>query len=152
MTDQDIHAMKEIFGNLFYMTNKLQTMVDKEFEPYGFTAKQWFLMVVITRFFDTPPKLSDLTEYMGSSYQNIKQLAVKLENNGFVEIQKDPNDKRVLRIALTEKCAAFWANHQNEDLKFMSTLFESYSSEELQNFYHFIEMLSVSVKKMEEKI
>ena len=109
-------------------------------------------MVVITRFFDTPPKLADLTEYMGSSYQNIKQLAVKLENNGFVEIQKDPNDKRVLRIALTEKCAAFWADHQNEDLKFMSTLFEAYSSEELQNFYTYIEMLSASVKKMEEKI
>ncbi len=152
MTEKDMHAMTEIFGNLFYLTNKLQTMVDQEFEPYGFTAKQWFLMVVITRFFDSPPKLSDLTEYMGSSYQNIKQLAVKLENNGFVEIQKDPSDKRVLRIALTEKCTTFWTEHQNEDLKFMNALFDSYSSEELQNFYAYIEKLSASVKRMEEKL
>jgi len=40
--------------------------------------------------------------FMGSSRQNVKQLALKLEENDYLKIEKDENDARVIRLKLTK--------------------------------------------------
>lgn len=69
-----------IFGGLFLVSNRLET-IGNEFLG-ELTTKQWFFLAVLFTFFTEPPTLSQLSQFMGSSHQNLKQIALKLEKRG----------------------------------------------------------------------
>lgn len=122
---------KFIFGSLFLIANKLQVIGDKYLGKAGITTKQWFLTVMISQFRETPPTLSEVAELMGSSRQNVKQLALKLEEKEYLKIEKDERDARALRLKLTEKSRVFWEGRQDQDDRFIKDLFADFSSEEI---------------------
>lgn len=149
MKDETIQYKTDIFGSLFYLANRLETIIDRDFAQYDFTAKQWFLMAVIGRFFDTPPKLIDVSEWMGSSYQNIKQLALKLERIGFVKMERDINDRRAIRLALTEKCKQFFLNHAPEDYNFINKMYQGFEPHDIVNFMNYFNKIINNIKSMQ---
>lgn len=147
--EKSIEEMTEIFGSLFYITNRLQTIIDRSYSAYGLTAKQWFLVVVIERFFTEPPKLIDVAEAMGSSYQNVKQLALKLESKGFAKLERDPLDKRAIRISLTDQCGEFSNKHAKEGIPFLNQLFSSYTPQDVSQFLIYLSSLMGKLKAID---
>jgi DNA-binding MarR family transcriptional regulator len=140
MEHKDILAKQSfIFGNLFALSNKLQIIGDRILGE--FTTKQWFLAAVITQLGDSPPTLSEVAEVIGSSRQNVKQIALKLVEKGFLRIEKDERDNRVLRLMLTEKCHSYWEHRQVEDNRFITELFADLSTEEVDTMYQTINKL-----------
>ena len=126
----DMEPQKYIFGGIFAISNRLQVIGDVFLGEV--TTKQWFLIAVIGQFFkDTPPSLSEVAEIMGTSRQNVKQIGLKLEKKGFVEIKKDIKDNRVLRVQLTEKCVKYFENRYQKDEEFINTIFQGFEAEEL---------------------
>ena len=117
------------FGLLFAASNRLETVGDRYLEEL--TAKQWYLLLCLTTFFERPPTLSQLAEQMGSSRQNVKQLALKLEKKGFVALVRDERDRRALRVGPTEQLAAYQARRQERDGAFVEQLFAGVAPEEL---------------------
>jgi len=69
---------------------------------------------------------------MGSSHQNVKQILLKLEKKGFVEITVDEKDKRKQRIVLTEYCREFCAKNDAAGVNIMKKIFAGVSEEQLQ--------------------
>lgn len=126
---------KFIFGSLFLLTNKLQVLADRSLAAQGITIKQWFLTAVIEQFGSNYPTLNEVSEAMGSSHQNVKQIALKLEKKGFLQIQKDERDSRAIRFRLTEKSYDFWQKRYVEDKQFICGLFENLSEEEVNSMY-----------------
>ena len=61
-----------IFGSLFIVANKLDTLLDRALSAYGMTSKQWLLTVTIETFFDEPPTIKQVAAVMGSSHQKRK--------------------------------------------------------------------------------
>ncbi len=122
---------RQIFGNLFLISNRLQTLIDRDFAPHGFTAKQWFLMASIGDLGGTP-RLSEVAYHMGTSHQNVKQLAKKLATSGFVDLFTDPEDRRAKRLKLTQQSMDFWQDRQHEDLAFLKMLFGSCSDDQVE--------------------
>ncbi|QVK18476.1 MarR family transcriptional regulator [Mycoplasmatota bacterium] len=137
-----------IFGYLFLLSNKLQAVIDRDFSKYDLTAKQWFLMIILEEFFKTPPTLKEVSDFMGSSHQNVKQIVTKLVNKEFMTIEKDKDDKRALRLSLTDKCDQFWGGRKEIDLEFFENLFSSFTEEEIDLFYSFINKLYDKVKSL----
>jgi DNA-binding MarR family transcriptional regulator len=142
-----IDKQKYIFGSLFLIANKLQVLGDQYLGRDGVTTKQWLLTVMISQFYDNPPILSKVAELMGSSRQNVKQLALKLEKKEMLNIHKDEQDARALRLKLTEKSKMFWEKRQEQDEQYVENLFENFSEEEIDIFFKGIGKLS---KKIEE--
>lgn len=136
---------KFIFGSLFVLNNNLQTVGDQYFKVDDITTRQWFLTIIIDQFGDYSPTLSEVAELMGSSHQNVKQLALKLEEKEFVKIQKDEKDARVLRLSLTHKCETFWEKRQEQDNQFIRDLFQDITEVELG-------VLSISLNKLIDRI
>lgn len=134
-----------IFGNLFLLANRLQMVCDQYLEKENLTTKQWLLLAAIAQFTDRSPTLTEVAELLGYSRQNIKQLALKLEKKGFVEIQKDEQDTRAYRIVLTQKCHLFWKNRENMDNKLIAAILSDLTSEETN-------ILSVCISKVMKKI
>ncbi len=136
---------KYIFGSIFLIANRLQVLGDQYLGKDGMTTKQWLLTVMISQFKDAPPTLSEVAELMGSSRQNVKQLALKLEEKGFIKMQKDIQDARALRLVLTEKSLSFWEERQNQDNRYVDGLFSEFDKEE-------IDVISEGFKKLYKKI
>jgi len=122
---------KQIFGMVFLLAQRWQVMGDRELKDADMTTKQWLVLVSIQTLFDSPPSLSELAEAMGSSRQNVKQLALNLERKGFLEIRQDPHDARIQRFVLTPKNHQFWQARAGRDEAFIQSLFEGISPEAL---------------------
>lgn len=132
MTDQNAsQGKKELFGMIFMLAQRWQYIGDRELKDSGITTKQWFLLVTLHALFETPPNLNDLALAMGSSRQNVKQLAINLEKRGFVEIYQDEQDKRVQRFRLTAQNQSFWEARAQHDERFVASLFGKLSSDDI---------------------
>ncbi|MEN1761327.1 MarR family winged helix-turn-helix transcriptional regulator [Anoxynatronum sibiricum] len=121
-----------IFGSLFLLSNKLQVIGDQFLVQDGMTIRQWFLTVMILQFDQDPgPTLGEVARLMETSHQNVKQLALKLQEKGFLTIEKDAQDGRAIRLQLTEKSREYWkAKEPVQDL-FLQKLFAGITPDEI---------------------
>ena len=113
-----------IFGSIFTVSNRLQLVMDQHMPQLS--AKQWFVLTMLS-FFHTPPSLIGLAKACDSSYQNIKQIVLKLEEKGFVTLKDDLSDKRAKCVAMTSKFSQWNTKTQEQSAQFVDTLFECLS-------------------------
>lgn len=132
-----------IFGAIFFLDTRIQNVGDKLFTEI--TTKQWFLLISIIRSGVKNPTLTEVSRINGYSRQNVKKLAVHLENAGLVELQKDISDSRVLRIALTEKCFKYFESRKEKEDELIENLYYGITDEE-------IDMMASIMKKFEKNI
>lgn len=140
-----------ILGSLFMVSNQLQTLLDREFEPYGMTAKQWFLSIIIGGVFDEPPTLGAAAAVMGSTHQNVKQVALKLADKGFLEIVNDAEDGRAVRLKLTEKSDRFWMGMQQRSEDFMAAMYQGLGDEEMAALRSALSKIIGNIADMDKK-
>lgn len=144
-----LDKQKFIFGSFFLLANKLQVIGDRHISDTDLTLKQWFLTVMISQFKDKHPTLSEVSEFMGTSRQNVKQLALKLQEKGFLNIEKDEIDGRILRLKLTEKNEIFWEKREEKDIQFVLELFKDLNEDELNKIYSGFHKIFERIEKMD---
>ena len=132
-----------LFGYFFAMSNRLQTVGDRFYEDI--TCKQFFLMICLRLFENGAPTINELSEIMGCSHQNVKSIAGKLEEKGYLEIRPDSDDARKLRIRLTNKADSLAKKYQKKELDFIDMLFTGISDKQIETTFKTLE-------KMEENI
>lgn len=137
-----------IFVNLFQIANSLQTFLDQYLKVDNLTAKQFLLMIEIGTFGPEGGLLKDVAERSESSHQNVKQIAMKLEKNGYITITKDPEDKRAKRLTLTEKAMEYWQSRFDEDQRMLSMLFEVVPEDNLGVVAKELIAIKENIKKM----
>ena len=119
-----------VFGSLFVTANLLETLLDRAFADYGITSKQWLLLITIQSLFQEPPTVSQVAAAMGSSHQNVKQVALNLERRGFLRLEKSERDARTTRLIVTDACRAFAEGTQQAGEAFMKEAFSGVSEED----------------------
>jgi DNA-binding MarR family transcriptional regulator len=144
----NMDKQKFIFGGLFLLANKLQVIGDQHLGKEDMTTKQWFLTAMISQFGDKAPTLSEVGELMGSSRQNVKQLALKLKEKGFLTIEKDDQDFRALRLKLTEKSRVFWGEREEKDNEFIVSLFNNFNEDEINVMFSSFSKLAENIDKL----
>jgi len=135
----------EIFGKIFFLSNRLEYLGDNDLRKDGLTTKQWQLIAVTGKYFAYPPSVSEVAEVLSTTHQNIKQIALKLQEKGFISIEKDEKDRRVLRLRLTEKNRKYWESKSNEDVVFINSLFSALTEKEIQELYALLNKLEKSI-------
>ena len=81
------------------------------------------------------PHMQEVAEAMSTTHQNVKQLATRLEARGFLKIERDKSNKRILRLKFTEKSQRYWEGRNGEDVESVSALFESLDDGEVKNLF-----------------
>ncbi|MFQ8599540.1 MAG: MarR family winged helix-turn-helix transcriptional regulator [Oscillospiraceae bacterium] len=117
-----------VFGTLFLLSNQLEAVGNRFLGEL--TTKQWFLLAVLSTFFEQPPTLGELAAQMGSSHQNVKQLALRLQQKGFVSIEKDGKDARALRVKATEKLQEYDEKTNGPNTLFINRLFDGFDRQQ----------------------
>ncbi|MBW9172316.1 MarR family transcriptional regulator [Clostridium estertheticum] len=140
-----------LFGVIFIVANRVDTMLEREFKRFGITTKQWFLSVIIDNLFDKPPTMKEVAKAMGSSHQNVKQVALKLEQKGLLILQKDKRDARVTRLKLSENSFDFWTKIRGEGTSFTQELFKDIDKDELEVARRVMQKMQLNINKMDNK-
>lgn len=137
------------FGALLVTAVKLDTQLDKALKEFDLTSKQWFLMVILDTMFESAPTLNELAREMGSSYQNVKQVALKLKEKNLIDISKDPKDARALRIKSTPESKGIWEKLTPTAIKFMDSFFMDIEDKDLDIFKKVLLQLMMNLNRME---
>lgn len=143
---------KFIFGSILVVANQMDTLLGRELKEHDLTTKQWLLTIVVENSFDYDPSIKEVAKAMGSSHQNVKQVALKLEKKGFLSLEKDKNDARVIRIKLTNQMAAFTEESQLKAENFTGKLFKSILKDEMATTRLLLEKMLFNLDEMEKEI
>ena len=118
--DEEMNMDKVEFGNmppqafllglLSAFDNRYQAAADAFFKVI--TWKQFFAIICINLCKEAPT-INELSDVMGSSHQNVKQILLRLEKKGFVSTIVDKKDKRKQRIIVTDAARTFLEENDN---------------------------------------
>ena len=135
-----------LIGLLSAFENRFQAVADNAIKVISW--KQFFAVICINMCKEKPT-VKELAEIMGSSHQNVKQILLKLEKKGFVQITTDEKDKRKQRIELTDYCRKFCAKNDAMSAMAIGKMFEGISQEQLQATIQTIVQIEDNLKKLE---
>ena len=132
-----------LIGLLSAFENRFQTIADNAMKEISW--KQFFAIICVNMCKE-PPTINELSEILGSSHQNVKQILLKLEGKGFISFQEDKQDKRKQRIVLTKKCMDFCQNNNGTGAQIMQKMFEGISEGEIQTTIRTIVRMDENLK------
>lgn len=143
---------KFIFGGVLVVSNQMDTLLERELKEYNLTTKQWLLTIILQNSFDHAPTIKEVAKAMGSSHQNVKQVALKLEQKGFLILAKDENDGRITRIKLTDQINNFGKKSQLKAESFTNKLFKGITAAELEMTRSTLEKMLANLDEMDQEI
>ncbi len=112
------------FRLILVLAQGLRTLMDQTLRPDGLTTQQATLITVVEAF--GGPSLTQAATALGTTHQNLKQVATSLERKGFLRMVPDKADGRKRRLVTTAKSRRYWressAGSQQRVLEWLSSL------------------------------
>ncbi|WJI09275.1 MarR family transcriptional regulator [Methanobacterium sp. CWC-01] len=142
---------KYILVVLFLVQQRWGYIISKELADDQITTKQWLMMIVLANAFQSPPSMQEVADAMSTTHQNVKQLATRLEARGFLNIERDPTNKRILRLKVTEECSKFWEKRTPEDIKSIKSLFQGLEDGEVKELFEIMAKLERTSGELYQK-
>ena len=133
-----------LIGLLSAFENRFQNVADSFFEEI--TWKQFFAIICINLCKESPT-INELAGVRASSHQNGKQILIKLEKKGFVEMKIDEKDRRKQRVVTTKKCEDFCKRNAKESEIQINQMYEGISEEQLMATIQTIIQMERNLKK-----
>lgn len=112
-------------GLIFLLQRRLTFIFDKMLAPSELTTKQWLVLATVNKLPQERPSIQKVAKELSTSHQNIKAVALHLEKKGFLRLVKDPNDRRVTRLAVAQKSNDFWRIREAEHKELLMELFKT---------------------------
>lgn len=141
---ENIDTQLFLVGYLNAVNNRFQAAGDSFLGSISW--KQVFMLSCIG-LFEQPPTIRELAEFIGCSHQNTKQLLLKLENGGFVVLAQDKEDKRKIRISLTEKSRQLQIKNSELRGQYMTRLFQGITEQEITAAIALLQRLDKNLKE-----
>lgn len=147
---QGMDTRYALFGTFFAFHNRLQATGDAFYQEI--TCKQFFLIICLELFGENAPTIRELAEVMGSSHQNVKQIADKLERSGFIRQTRDQEDRRKIRIYPTEKLQSLEERYEAKSKEFIERFYAGTTQEELETVYQVMTRLEKNLTGLKEEL
>jgi len=118
-----------VFGSILLLANKMQIWGDKILEDL--TLKQWFLLMLISKMKKINPTINEVSEFTGTSRQNVKKLLEQLEEKKYLKIKKSKTDARALNVSLLKKTYDYFNENEKKCKIAVNDLFSDITDDEL---------------------
>jgi DNA-binding MarR family transcriptional regulator len=116
-------------GSLVYQVARdLATLMDRQLAPFGVTAQQAALLLHASRGQASPRQLS---RALGTDTAGMTKLTDRLEAKDLIERHRNPEDRRSVLIALTERGQALVPQLRPVFGRVTGQLFSGFSAEEI---------------------
>ena len=132
-----------LFRLVLGTAQQLRTLMDERLRPDGLTTQQAAVITVVEA--AGAPTLSAVASAIGTTHQNVKQLAVALERKGFLRIDVDPDDRRARRLRVTTASDRHWAERSEQTHRDVLEWFAELTPEEATTLFDLLARLRASV-------
>lgn len=136
-----------LIGLLSAFENRFQAVADNLMKEISW--KQFFAIICINMCIE-PPTLKELSDVLGSSHQNVKQILLKLEKKGFIAFEQDETDKRKQRIVLTTTCRKFCERNDEMSQGIMGRMFAGIPEKDIRTTIQTIISIEKNLKGLTE--
>ncbi len=140
-----LHREQAIFASIFVLQNRMQTAGEKI--QTKISMKQW-LLLAMTACCPEPRTLTNVGNLMGCSRQNVKKLALALEQKGFVRLRSSSNN--AVLIELTEEVNRYTEEIGERHMKSLQLLFADFSEEEIKQLFSLYTKLYTGLERTEK--
>lgn len=139
--ENSLNTIKQISSLL----NEIEQFYNnKENTKFGLTKRQAALLIYLLQL-PSPPSIRELSRYLSTSHQNIKQICLILERENLIRFVEDIQDKRKKRIMLTMKGESK-ANLINKSLhKFATIISTNFESNEIDELARLLRKLQFTI-------
>ncbi len=146
----DVEAVKSEFASgrldmaqfilvmLFMVEQRWRYFIDKELEADSVTTNQWLMLIVIASGFKSPPSIQEVADAMSTTHQNVKQIAAGLGRRGLMTLDRDPTNKRIIRLKVTDRCFTMFKKRDEEDKKTILRMFDNLTDDEMKALFNTI--------------
>ena len=133
-----------LFRIILLLAQELRTLMDQLLREDRLTTQQAALITIV----DTlgQPSMKQAAAALGTTHQNIKQLASSLARKGFIRFLEDPTDARVRRLATTAKIHSTWQRRSAEDQERVLEWFSELSTAEAQTLFELLLKLQTGLQ------
>lgn len=135
-----------LIGMLSRFNNEFQSRADTAFTDLSW--KQLFFLNCI-ELFKEEPTIKDMADLIGCSHQNAKQILLKLEKRGLIEVYEDKEDRRKQRMRYTSKGERIRSDKAQISEKAMKHIFNGVDENELEIAVKIICQLEENLLAME---
>lgn len=148
MTFEGVPNELMVYGTLFSLTNRIQTIGDDVF--FDISMKQHFILMVVGLFNDKSPSLKDVADIVGCSYQNVKKLATTLETKGYLKIERDTIDKRKYNLIKMDKVKTVSSAIDSEIKQFIAVLYKEVTQKQLLSTLTVLQQMDQNLKALQQ--
>jgi DNA-binding MarR family transcriptional regulator len=141
---EDAATRIRTFRLIIVLAQELRTRMDQLLREDDLTTQQAALLTVIDALDE--PSIGQAAEALGTTHQNIRQLADPLERKGFVRIAADPADRRIRRLATTPQNAATWQRRGDADQRRVLEWFGQLTAAEARDLFRLLLKAQASVR------
>lgn len=122
----------------FIIEQRWRYIIDKDLEADGITTKQWLMLIIIGAGFKSPPSIQEVSDAMSTTHQNVKQIASSMEHRGFMTLERDKKNKRIIRLKVTDRCHALFKDRQENDMKTILDMFDNLPDDDMKTLFDII--------------
>lgn len=127
---------------------KLIIHLRKKIEPYGFSRGEFpFLLRLLKKGDGISQK--QICDDIRISKSTTSKMVNKLESEGYLRMERDPEDKRVKRIYLTDKKREIEDIIQEIEKEVDGIMFHGFAREEIEEYKEYLERI---MKNVEDKV
>jgi len=133
------------FRLILVVAQTVRTMMDELLRTDGLTTQQAALISVAEAL--SGPSLSQAAAALGTTRQNVKQVARALERKGFLRVEPDEDDARARRLIVTEKSRAYWRVRSADDQRTVVEWFSALSDDEARTLFDLLSKLEAGLRR-----
>jgi DNA-binding MarR family transcriptional regulator len=131
------NAMRiRLFRLMLGVAQGMRTRMDEVLRPDGLTTQQAALITAVEAL--STPSLTQAAELLGTTHQNLRQVADALVRKGFLRIVQDAQDGRVRRLVTTEKSDAYWGRRSPADYERVYGWFAGLTEDEVRTLFELL--------------
>lgn len=126
------------------VAQELRTLMDQRLRPDGLTTQQAALINIVDA--SGAPSISQAAAILGTTHQNIKQIADALGRKGFLRTDPDKRDARIRRLTTTAKSRRTWKRRSQTDQQAVLDWFASLDRDEAQTLFRLLLRLETGLR------
>jgi DNA-binding MarR family transcriptional regulator len=118
--------------SIYAIKKKIGVEMHLHFNTMRITHSQWIVLHLVKNKVNI--SIKDIAGLLGTSSSAATQVVNILVNKGFLFRKRNPDDRRTLKIALTEKSNAEFDSIKNKSFSILSSLFDTLDDYELLKY------------------
>ena len=133
------------------LLGKLERNEDEQGGSLPTSYAQAIVILLDYHISDRQPTLSDLVDLLAIDKSNVTRLCQRLEESGYIELKRDPKDRRAKRIHLTSEGVAFAEEVDATSLELFSNIVANFPQHQRQVLLELLARLNQTMREQTEE-